>query len=94
MIQPLLWGNQSTLTDDQPLRVTSHPEKKAGLTQSEAILQHLQTCHSITALDALRLYGVFRLASRIHDLKRCGIAIESRSKTTSNGKKIAEYYLA
>jgi hypothetical protein len=41
----------------------------------------------------LRLYGIFRLASRIHDLKKAGLTIQSRDIQTENGKKVSQYYL-
>lgn len=105
MIQSLLWTdtgeNQRGVLEyphheTQPLCTTSttaHPEKPIGVKQNMAILEHLRSSRSITALEALNLYGVFRLASRIHDLRKCGITIETRPKTTPSGKKIAEYYL-
>jgi len=53
----------------------------------------LQSGKPITALEALRLYGIFRLASRIHDLKKHGVEVKVRDITTEGGKKIAQYYL-
>ena len=42
------------------------------MTQTETILAHLQSGGSITPIDALRLYGCFRLAARIKDLRDSG----------------------
>jgi hypothetical protein len=56
-------------------------------------LSHLQSGRPITALEALNLYGIFRLASRIHDLKKHGVEIQSRDVETQNGKKISQYFL-
>tara|TARA_R110000823_G_scaffold130004_1_gene257766 strand:- start:228 stop:467 length:240 start_codon:yes stop_codon:yes gene_type:complete len=42
------------------------------MTQTEAILAHLQAGESITPIDALRDYGCFRLAARIKDLRAAG----------------------
>ncbi len=42
------------------------------MTQTEAILAHLETGESITPMDALNLFGCFRLAARIKDLRDAG----------------------
>jgi hypothetical protein len=53
----------------------------------------MQSGKPITSLEALRLYGIFRLASRIHDLKKNGFAIKSRDIQTETGKKVSQYYV-
>ena len=47
------------------------------MTHSELILQHLQTCGSITPREADELFGCMRLGARIYDLKRQGYPIIS-----------------
>ena len=42
------------------------------LTQCERILRHLNDFGSITSLTAMSEYGIYRLASRISDLKKQG----------------------
>ena len=62
--------------------------------QSENVLAHLMEGHSITPLDALEQYGCFRLASIIHNLRKDGYKI--KTKTVSNlksGKTYASYKL-
>lgn len=39
-------------------------------TQNSQVLSHLQSGKSITALEALGVYGIFRLASRIDELRK------------------------
>lgn len=46
-----------------------------ALTQCDKILRHLQDYGSISQMDALREYGIMRLASRISDLKRRGYPV-------------------
>lgn len=46
-------------------------------TQAECILAHMRGGKSITPLEALRLYGCFRLGARIYDLKHEGIDVKS-----------------
>ena len=60
--------------------------------QSKQILNHLQSGKVITPLEALRLYGCFRLGARIFDLKNKGYAI-STEMVSENGKRFARYSL-
>ncbi|MGM9646559.1 MAG: helix-turn-helix domain-containing protein [Eubacteriales bacterium] len=54
------------------------------MTQCERIHRHLQDYGTITPVEALREYGVMRLAARISDLKKRGVAIESRQTVGQN----------
>lgn len=60
--------------------------------QKQRILSHLQSGCSITALEALDLFGCFRLAARIGELRKMGYQIIT-GKGFSNGKKYAKYYM-
>lgn len=42
--------------------------------QTDAIRRHLLKHNSITAIEALREYGCFRLAARIHELGKQGFS--------------------
>ena len=53
-------------------------------TQAQRVLEYIKEFGSITQLEALRDLGVMRLASRISDLRRMGVAIESEIVTVSN----------
>lgn len=53
------------------------------MTQKERIMRHLRDYGSITQLEAMKEYGIMRLASRISDLKNDGVAIR---RTTESGK--------
>ena len=46
-------------------------------TQCDLILMHMKKYGSITHMEAEREYGIARLASRINDLRRQGVAIKS-----------------
>ena len=59
----------------------------------ERVLQYLQAGGRLTPLDALRMWGCFRLGARICDLKKQGHRIEARTIETENGKHVAEYRL-
>jgi hypothetical protein len=47
-------------------------------------VRHLLDYGSISSLEAIQEYGILRLASRINDLKRSGVAIVSETKTGKN----------
>lgn len=49
--------------------------------QCMKILQHMKDHGSITGLEAIQLYGCQRLAARISDLRKDGIAIKSERVT-------------
>ena len=61
-------------------------------TQNETILQYLKQGHELTSLDALNLFGCFRLAARISDLKDSGIDIRD-DFVTKNGKSYKKYWI-
>ncbi len=61
--------------------------------QNAQILKFLKTGKSLTALQALRNFGVMRLAARIGNLKDKGHDIESKP-VKSGGKRVALYRLA
>lgn len=69
--------------DDVP-RVLSH---------KQLILQHMQSGRKITALEALSLFGCFRLGARIWQLKHeDGYNIQSKLIEV-NSKSVAQYWL-
>lgn len=67
-------------------------------TQRDRILLHLRQGHPLTAWEALREYGVMRLAARIEELRREGYPIETAWVEDENrwGEPVryAEYRLA
>lgn len=62
-------------------------------TQLAKIRKHPQDGRSITALDALNLYGCFRLSAHIHTLRNEGMDIVT-DRIVRNGKWFALYSLA
>jgi hypothetical protein len=60
-------------------------------TQGQLVLRHLQKA-PITPLEALKLYGVMRLASRINELRDAGHEIVTDT-ITRKGKRFAQYRL-
>lgn len=67
------------------------------MTQKERVLQYMKDFGSITQAQAFYDLGVYRLASRIHDLRMDGVKIKAEQKAGKNryGETIyfAEYRL-
>ena len=65
------------------------------MSQAEDIFRLLEERpEGITAIDALREAGCFRLAARISDLREAGYDIKSEMIALDNGKRVARYTLA
>lgn len=54
------------------------------MTQCERVLRHLEDFGSITSAEAISEYGIYRLASRISDLKKQGVPIEKEMVSGKN----------
>ena len=63
------------------------------LTQNNQVLSHLESGRPITPIDALFMYGIFRLGARVCDLRQRGIAIRTTMKQAGR-KRFAEYSLS
>lgn len=61
--------------------------------QCRAILRYMRQGHTITGLEALNLFGCFRLPARIADLRDKGHVIERKMIKLQNGKRVAQYSL-
>ena len=64
------------------------------MTQTQHILGYLKTGKRLTALQALRKWGCFRLASRVLELRNSGYAVRSELRRLESGKRVANYWLA
>jgi hypothetical protein len=74
--------------------VIERPDKThRAPSQAQRILRHLQAGHSLTPLEALERFGCFRLAARVHELRREGYAVLEETVTTAQGKRVARYFL-
>lgn len=62
--------------------------------QCKKILKYLQEGNGITPIDALNLFGCFRLGARIADIKKLGYDVVTEMVTVADGKRVARYYLA
>lgn len=61
-------------------------------TQCDLILMHMKKYGSITHMEAASEYGIARLASRINDLRRQGVAIKSEIVTGKNRRSEPTHY--
>jgi len=59
--------------------------------QSDRILEALLDGKKLTALDALEMFGCYRLAARIADIRARGYEVMTSYRVTPNGARIAVY---
>lgn len=62
--------------------------------QCKRILSYLKEGNGITPIDALNLFGCFRLGARIADIKNMGYNIVTEMVVVGDGKRVAKYHLA
>ena len=62
-------------------------------TQTQKILENLESGKTISPAEALVWAGCFRLAARIKDLRDAGYDIETDMKADENGRRYARYRL-
>lgn len=60
--------------------------------QAQRILEYLQLGNGITPLEALNLFGCFRLSARIADIKKQGYPVVTEVVSV-NSKRVARYHL-
>ena len=67
------------------------------MNQVDTVLRHLEEKGSITAQEAMNEYGIYRLASRIADLKAAGVSIQKEMVSGVNrfgeNTRYAKYFL-
>ena len=77
--------------------LTKPPDNVKPNGQCARIVRHMRDYGSITALDAVKDYGIMRLAARVADLKKMGYSIDAKFETSKNryGETInyVRYYL-
>ena len=66
---------------------------KASKSQADRILDYMLAGNAITPLEALNLFGCFRLPARIADIKARGYLVYSEFVNLENQKKVKKYYL-
>ena len=67
---------------------------RTGSTQRDNIKKHLKDGYSLTALEALSLFGAYRLAAHIEVLRKRGMPIHTQMCKDVTGRTYARYKLA
>lgn len=62
------------------------------MSHCDQVLSHLKAGNTITPIEALQMFGCFRLAARVCDLREKGHAIHT-DIIKQNGKEFARYRL-
>ncbi len=73
--------------------VNVNDNKETSVTQCNMIAAWLKEGRTLTSLDALRLFGCMRLASRICDLRDRGMDIKTIKVKVAPRKWVTEYSL-
>lgn len=68
------------------------PQQTVIATQTDIIKEHLMTGATISKLESYERYQIMCLAQRVHDLRKAGMEIQSKS-TVKNGKRFNLYWL-
>jgi hypothetical protein len=61
--------------------------------QNNRIYTYLKQGHSLTPLVALKMFGCFRLAARVYDLRYIGVNVKQRL-IRIRGKRVSVYWIA
>ena len=61
--------------------------------QKAQVRHHLLQGKSITPLEALNKFGIFRLAAVVHELRNEGLDIITEKFQVSPKKRVARYYI-
>ena len=70
-----------------------NPNIESSVSQAKRILAYMKAGNRITPIDALNLFGSFRLGARISDLRAEGHDIQSEFVTTPTGKRVKCYWI-
>lgn len=71
--------------------MNNNPNRESSESQCAKIRYWLESGHTLTSIEALQMFGCFRLASRIHDLRDRGVNIAKTMIYGPNGKRYAQY---
>jgi hypothetical protein len=63
------------------------------MSQEQQLIRHLKSGKSINPMQALNMYGIFRLAARVHDLQCKGYLVNT-TMVKRQGKRFAQYSLS
>lgn len=61
--------------------------------QAQMLLAAFQGGRKITSLEALKDFGIGRLAARVYELKQRGYDIREKMVTVGDGKHVSQYFM-
>ena len=61
------------------------------MSQKAAILKHLQRGRALTPVEALEMFGSFRLSERIREIEKLGVPVQRTWVQTYNGARVRCY---
>lgn len=64
-----------------------------GKIQNDLLLAHLKAGNSISPMEALTVFGITRLAARVHDLSGRGVRIRRTDRVDAKGQRYTRYRL-
>lgn len=70
-----------------------NPNPGPCFSQEQKILYHMLRGGHITGIEALELFGCFRLPARIADIRKRGFTVNSQTITLKNGKRVKDYWI-
>ena len=75
--------------------MNDNPNIESSESQNKRILDYLKKGNRLTSLEALKMFGCMRLASRISDIRKNhpDINIVVDRIETASKKKVAQYYI-
>jgi hypothetical protein len=84
-------NTQQKVNKDYGINFDNVYRKGEKLTQTNLIYDHLKQGKRLTALNALKLFGCLRLASRIHELRNEGFVIQDTFVSVKRGGKVKKF---
>ena len=93
------WANSWVRMVNATLRynkvMNDNPNIESSESQNKRILDYLKKGNRLTSLEALKMFGCMRLASRISDIRKNhpDINIVVDRIETASKKKVAQYYI-
>lgn len=72
-------------------KVSERKRRVMGKTQNALLRAHLTAGNSISPMEALTVFGITRLAARIHDLANTGMRITRTDRVDAKGQRYTRY---
>ena len=67
--------------------------EESCFSQERKILNYMLRGNHITGIEALDLFGCFRLPARIADIRKRGFTVNSQTIALKNGKRVKDYWI-